>query len=146
MRAQHRLWFAVALLAFASLPLEDAAADAIADFYRGKELRLIISASVGGGYDVYARVMAKHLGEHLPDNPTIVPQNMPAGGGLAAANYLYNIAARDGTVIATLQNTVPFEPFFDNRQAQFDARKTAVARDFHGIYQLGQGPPPSLPR
>jgi tripartite-type tricarboxylate transporter receptor subunit TctC len=96
-------------------------ADGVADFYRGKELRLIIGASVGGGYDIYARAIAKHLGEHLPGNPSIVPQDMPAGGGLAAANHIYNVASRDGSVIGAIQNTVPFEPFFNNKQAQFDA-------------------------
>ena len=101
----------------------DARADAVADFYKGKEVRLIISASIGGGYDIYARAVARHLGNHIPGNPTIVPQNMPAAGGLGAANHLYNVAAKDGTVIALFQNTVPLEPFFENKQAQFDAAK-----------------------
>ena len=98
-----------------------AGADGVADFYRGKELRLVIGASVGGGYDIYARAVAKHLGGHIPGNPSIVPQDMPAGGGLAAANHIYNVASPDGTVIGAMQNTVPFEPFFNNKQAQFDA-------------------------
>jgi tripartite-type tricarboxylate transporter receptor subunit TctC len=102
-----------------------ARADGVADFYRGKELRLIIGASVGGGYDIYARAIASHLGRHIPGNPSIVPQDMPAGGGLAAANHIYNVASRDGTVIGAIQNTVPFEPFFNNRQAQFDATRLA---------------------
>jgi tripartite-type tricarboxylate transporter receptor subunit TctC len=100
-----------------------ARSDPVADFYRNKDLRLIISASAGGGYDIYARVVAQHLREHIPGNPTIVPLDMPAGGGLAAANYLYNAADRDGSVIAAMQNTVPFEPFFGNRQARFDPLK-----------------------
>jgi len=116
-----------ATLAFAAmLPALFAAharADAVADFYKGKEVRLIISASIGGGYDIYARAVARHLGNHIPGNPTIVPQNMPAAGGLGAANHLYNVAAKDGTVIALFQNTVPLEPFFENKQAQFDAAK-----------------------
>jgi tripartite-type tricarboxylate transporter receptor subunit TctC len=106
-----------------ALGLTPARADSVADFYRGKELRLIIGASVGGGYDIYARAIAKHLGEHIPGNPSVVPQDMPAGGGLAAANHIYNVASRDGTVIGAMQNTVPFEPFFNNKQAQFDATK-----------------------
>jgi len=100
-----------------------ARADAIADFYKGKEVRLIIPASVAGGYDTYARAVARHLGQHIPGNPTIVAQNMPAAGGLGAANHLNNVAAKDGTVIALFQNTVPLEPFYDNKQAQFDAAK-----------------------
>jgi tripartite-type tricarboxylate transporter receptor subunit TctC len=98
-------------------------AHAEADFYKGREIKLIVSATVGGGYDVYARTLAKHLGEHIPGNPTITPQNMPAAGGIAAANYLYNVAPRDGTVICLLQNTVAFEPFYANKQALFDAAK-----------------------
>src|ERR1700692_4589047 len=108
------------LLARARAPVR---ADSVADFYRGKELRLVIGASVGGGYDIYARAIAKHLGGHIPGNPLIVPQDMPAGGGLAAANHIYNVASPDGTVIGAMQNTVPFEPFFNNKQAQFDATR-----------------------
>jgi tripartite-type tricarboxylate transporter receptor subunit TctC len=113
----------LAALVLALLFNASAYADDVADFYRGKELRLIISASIGGGYDIYARAVAHHLGTHVPGNPSVVPQNMPAAGGLGAANHLNNVAARDGSVIALFQNTVPLEPFFENKQAQFDAAK-----------------------
>ena len=122
MRSQRFLSLAVIILVVASIP-GGARADPVADFYRNKDLRLIIAGSVGGGYDIYARTVAKYLSNHLPGSPTIVPQNMPAGGGIAAANYLYNIAERDGSVIGAIQNTVPFEPFFGNKQAQFDPLK-----------------------
>src|SRR5262245_34198825 len=72
-----------------------------------------------------ARALAKHLGEHIPGNPTVIPQNMPAAGGIAAANHMYNVAPRDGTVICLLQNTVAFEPFYANRQAQLEAAKVS---------------------
>jgi tripartite-type tricarboxylate transporter receptor subunit TctC len=98
-----------------------ATAQSVADFYRGKEVRLIIAASTGGGYDTYGRTLARHLGEHIPGKPIVVPQNMPAAGGLGAANHIFNVAPRDGTVISLFQNTVPLEPFFENKQAQFDA-------------------------
>src|SRR5882762_1460116 len=113
------------LAAFVLMSLASTAvqADDVADFYKGKELRLVVSASIGGGYDIYARAVARHLGAHIPGNPTIVPQNMPAAGGLGAANHLYSVAAKDGTVIALFQNTVPLEPFFDNKQTQFEAGK-----------------------
>jgi tripartite-type tricarboxylate transporter receptor subunit TctC len=94
-----------------------------ADFYRGKQVNLIVAASTGGGYDHYGRTLARHLGEHIPGKPTVVVQNMPAAGGLGAANHIFNVAAKDGTIITLLQNTVPLEPFFENRQAQFDAAK-----------------------
>jgi tripartite-type tricarboxylate transporter receptor subunit TctC len=122
MRRRTFLTFAVAMLTCGGM-VSAACADPIAEFYRGKDLRLIIASSVGGGYDIYARTVAKYLSNHLPGGPTIVPQNMPAGGGIAAANYLYNIAERDGSVIGAIQNTVPFEPFFGNRQAQYDPLK-----------------------
>ena len=100
-----------------------AAAQGVADFYRGKEVRLIVSASTGGGYDTYGRTVARHLGEHIPGKPTVLVQNMPAAGGLGAANHTYNVAVKDGTVITLFQNTVPLEPFFENKQAQFEAAR-----------------------
>src|SRR5258708_32078977 len=96
-----------------------ARADSVAAFYQGKDIKLLISGTVGGGYDIYARTLAKHLGAHIPGLPTVIPQNMPAAGGLAAANYTYNVAPRDGTVICLLQNTVPLEPFYANNLAHF---------------------------
>ena len=122
MRPQRFLSLAVIILALASIA-GGTRADPVADFYRIEDLRLIIAASIGGDYDIYARTVAKYLSNHLPGGPTIVPQNMPAGGGIAAASYLYNIAERDGSVIGAIQNTVPFEPFFGNKQAQFDPLK-----------------------
>src|SRR5262245_59376456 len=100
-------------------------ADPVSDFYKGRDLRLIISSTVGGGYDVYARTIARHLSRHIPGNPNVVPQNMPGAGGIAAANHVYAIAPKDGSVIAAIQNTVPFEPFFENKAALFDANKLA---------------------
>src|SRR5690242_20653690 len=94
-----------------------ARADAVSDFYKGKELRFVISTTVGTGYDAYARAVGRHLGRHLPGNPSIVPQNMPGAGGLAAANHLYAVAPKDGTAIGMIQNTVPFEPLFENKAA-----------------------------
>jgi tripartite-type tricarboxylate transporter receptor subunit TctC len=100
-----------------------ARADAVSDFYKGKDVRMIISSTVGGGYDIYARLIARHLSRHIPGNPNIVPQNMPGAGGIAGANHIFGVAPKDGTVIAAIQNTVPFEPFFENRAAQFDAAR-----------------------
>src|SRR5258708_31551150 len=77
-----------------------AAADAIADFYSGKTVQVLIGFSPGGGYDIYARTLARFMGRHIPGNPRLVPQNMPGAGSLKAANYLYNVAAKDGTALA----------------------------------------------
>ncbi len=113
----------IAALALLIVPQGIANAQSPADFYRGKQFILIVAASTGGGYDTYGRAVARHLGNHIPGNPTVVVQNMPAAGGLGAANHTYNVAAKDGTVITLFQNTVPLEPFFENKQAQFDAAK-----------------------
>lgn len=92
------------------------------DFYKGKQIALIVSLPVGGGYDVYARTVARHLTKHLPGNPTIVPQNMPGAGGLRATGFLYEKAPKDGLTIGAIQNTVPFEPLFQPNIAHFDVR------------------------
>jgi tripartite-type tricarboxylate transporter receptor subunit TctC len=98
-------------------------ADAVSDFYKGKDLRLIVSTTTGTGYDTYARALGRHLGRHLPGNPNIIPQNMPGAGGITAANHIYAVAPKDGTVFGMIQNTVPFEPLFQNKAALFDIEK-----------------------
>src|SRR6187431_2575901 len=76
-----------------------AAADAVADFYKGKQIRFIVRTTVGGDYDQYTRLIARFIGKHVPGNPAIVVVNMPGGGGITAANYMAQVAPRDGTVI-----------------------------------------------
>jgi tripartite-type tricarboxylate transporter receptor subunit TctC len=76
-----------------------AAADPVADFYQGKQMKMIIRSGVGGGYDLYARVLATHIGKHIPGNPQVLPINMPGGGGIKAANYVANVAPKDGTIL-----------------------------------------------
>jgi tripartite-type tricarboxylate transporter receptor subunit TctC len=100
-----------------------AQADPVADFYRGRNVNLYIGYSVGGGYDNYARVLARHLGNHIPGNPSILPQNMPGAGSLRALNYLYNAAPKDGTAIATFGRGLAMEPLIGASPTQFDARK-----------------------
>ena len=84
-----------------------AAADPVADFYKGKTVSLIIGYSVGGGADLWARFIARHLGRHIPGNPNVIVQNMPGGSGLAAVNYLYNAVPQDGTRIILPSVSVP---------------------------------------
>jgi tripartite-type tricarboxylate transporter receptor subunit TctC len=100
-------------------------AQAPAEFFRGKQITMITSASVGGGYDQYARLLAKHMPRFIPGNPSIVVQNMPGADGLRAANYLYNVAAQDGSVIGGLARNNGLARFYDpeSTQVQFDARK-----------------------
>jgi tripartite-type tricarboxylate transporter receptor subunit TctC len=108
----------VILLSVSVLFVESAPA---ADFYKGKTLHVIIGYSVGGGYDIYARVLARHLGKHIPGNPTVVPQNMVGAGSLRAANYLYSVAPKDGTVIGTFSRSMAIAPLVAD--ATFDSRK-----------------------
>ena len=74
-----------------------ATADPVADFYRGKHVTMIVSYGPGAGYDVYGRLVAKYMGRYIPGNPTVIVQNMPGAGSLKGANYIYNVAPRDGT-------------------------------------------------
>jgi tripartite-type tricarboxylate transporter receptor subunit TctC len=83
-----------------------AAAQSVAEFYAGKQISFIVGASNGGGYDTQARLVARHLGKHIPGNPTMIVQNMPGAGSLAAANYIYNVAAKDGSVIALVMRSM----------------------------------------
>jgi len=101
----------------AALPV---GAEPVADFYQGKDLRMIVSTTTGTGYDTYARAVARHLPDHLPGRPNIIVQNMPGAGGLTAANNIFAIAPKDGTVFGMMQNTVPFEPLIENASARFD--------------------------
>jgi tripartite-type tricarboxylate transporter receptor subunit TctC len=94
-----------------------------ADFYKGKTVDLMIGYSVGGGYDVYARMIARHLGKHIPGNPTVVPKNMEGAGSLRLANWLYNVAAKDGAVLGTIGRGTGFDPLLGHKAAQFDGTK-----------------------
>src|SRR6476646_7032529 len=90
-----RLWAALLVAVVAPLPVSALAQDA-QNFYRNKQLTMLIASGAGGGYDAYARSLARYLPKHIPGNPVIVPKNVPGAGGLIAANTLYNNAAPDG--------------------------------------------------
>jgi tripartite-type tricarboxylate transporter receptor subunit TctC len=98
-----------------------AAAESVADFYGGRNVTMTIGYSVGGGYDTYARLLGKYIGNFLPGKPTITPQSMPGAGSLKAVNYLYGIAPKDGSTFGTFGRTMPEEPLLGD--ASFDARK-----------------------
>jgi tripartite-type tricarboxylate transporter receptor subunit TctC len=102
---------------------KNASADSVADFYKGKQITLIIGGGAGGGYDVYFRALGRHLGKHIPGNPAIIPKNQPAASGLAAAAALYTTADKDGTIIGAFPNNVPMDPLFGNPGARYDALK-----------------------
>jgi tripartite-type tricarboxylate transporter receptor subunit TctC len=112
----------IAISAFALFPLS-AHAQSAAEFYKGRNVDLLIGYSVGGGYDIHGRVLARHLGNHMPGNPAIVVQNMPGGGSLRAANFLYNAAPKDGTTIGVFSRGMAMEPLIGNSNTQYDSRK-----------------------
>jgi tripartite-type tricarboxylate transporter receptor subunit TctC len=112
----------IALLAV-GLAAVSAQADPVADFYHGKTLNLIIGTSSGNDYDTRARLLARHLGRHIPGEPTIVPQNMPGAGGVKAANYLAAIAPHDGTTLHMIMSNMMSSDAIAAQGVQFDTRK-----------------------
>ncbi len=100
-----------------------AAAQSPAEFYKGKTVDMMVGYSVGGGYDVYARLIARHFGSHIPGNPMVTPKNMEGAGSLRLANWLYNVGNKQGTVIGTIGRGTGFDPLFGNKAAQFDGNK-----------------------
>jgi tripartite-type tricarboxylate transporter receptor subunit TctC len=100
-----------------------AAAQSPAEFYKGKTVDMMIGYSVGGGYDVYARLIARHLGRHIPGNPMVTPKNMDGAGSLRLANWLYNVGSKQGTVMGTIGRGTGFDPLFGNKAAKFDGNK-----------------------
>jgi tripartite-type tricarboxylate transporter receptor subunit TctC len=95
----------------------------VAEFYRGKTIRLVIGYGTGGGYDVYGKFFARYLGEHIPGKPTVIAQNMPGAGSRSAANWLYKVAPKDGTVLAVLGQATPADQALGQPGVQFDARQ-----------------------
>ena len=100
-----------------------ARADAAADFYKGKTVNVVVGHEAGTGFDIYARVLIRHMGRYIPGAPAMIVQNMTGASGVVAGNWLYSVAPRDGTVVATFAQTVPLEPLFGNQQARYDAAK-----------------------
>lgn len=116
---------AIAAVVLALVPLCAALAQAPTPFYQGKQIELDINSSVGGGYDLYARLLARHMGKYIPGDPTIVPKNMVGASGLRLANWLASAAPRDGTVIGAVSRATAFEPLLGNKNAQYDGTKFA---------------------
>ena len=114
--------FGAASLALACLA-GAAKADAAADFYRGRNVTIVVGYSAGGGYDVYARAVARYMNRHIPGNPNIVVTNMPGAGSLASVNFLYNVAPKDGSSMATFGRGIPMEPLIGAGKFQFEATK-----------------------
>ena len=123
MSGRHSFIRLVAVVIFLALPSDHARAEAVAEFYQGRQLSLIVGYGPGGGYNVYARLIARHLGKYVPGNPTVVVQNMPGAGSLRAVNYLDNVAPRDSSVIAAFARDMPLIGILGNPNVRFDPRK-----------------------
>ena len=98
-----------------------ATADPVAEFYKGKTLSIVVGHQVGTGFDTYARALARHMGRHLPGNPSMIVQGMIGASGISAANWLYNIAPKDGTALGAWVQTVPLDPLMGGTASKFDA-------------------------
>jgi len=110
-------------LAAAVVAAPSASADAVMDFYKGRQVTWIVSYGAGGSYGAYTQIGARHIGKHLPGNPSVVVQFMPGAGGIKATNYLYNAAAKDGGVLGTVTKDLALEQALRPQNAKYDARK-----------------------
>jgi tripartite-type tricarboxylate transporter receptor subunit TctC len=115
--------FAAAAIALALSGAPARAQQSVEDFYRGKNIDLVISYTAGGGYDAYARLVARYMGNHIPGKPNIIPRNMPGAGGRIATAYVYNVAAKDGTVLGAVDQSLPLEQVLGDKALQFDTAK-----------------------
>ncbi|HEY6257916.1 MAG TPA: hypothetical protein VIY51_19195 [Xanthobacteraceae bacterium] len=114
---------ATAVLLHSAFGNVSAHAQDAAAFFKGRNVNMEIGYSAGGGYDVYARAIARFIGSHIPGKPTVVPKDMPGAGSLRLANWLYTAAPKDGTEIGTIGRGIPFDPLLGNKNAQFDPAK-----------------------
>ena len=118
MTSRHCRLLALCIVAGACLP--QAKADVVAEFYQGRTVTVVVGSNAAGGYDTFARAVARYMGKHIPGSPTLIVRNMPGAGGMTAANFLYNNADKDGSVIGLVQNNTPFEPLFGTKEARYD--------------------------
>ncbi len=103
--------------------LSTARADAVADFYKGKNVNALVGVSAGGEYDLQLRLTARHIGKYIPGKPNVIPQNMTGATGLVMANYLYNVAPQDGTYMGLIQNGLPTSQAVGVDGVKFDATR-----------------------
>ena len=113
----------ICALALVIAALEARHAKADDDIYKGKTLTIITSTGPGGSYDVTARALARHMPRHIPGTPTMIVQNMPGGGNVLATNYMFMIAPKDGTTIATIENGIPLHQVLDGQGVRYDVSK-----------------------
>jgi tripartite-type tricarboxylate transporter receptor subunit TctC len=121
-RRRKIAWCAGITISLAHLLAQPASADDVEDFYKGKTVKILIGHSVGGGYDLYARLLARHLQKYIPGHPTIVAQSMTGAGGLRVTKFLYSVAPKDGTTLGTFSRSIPTLPLL-TPPGDFDGRK-----------------------
>ena len=114
---------AAALLTVPTLGISSAKADAVADFYKGKDITILVGFSVGGSYGAYARLLAQHMGQYVPGNPNILTKHLKGGGGSRAAGFLYNKAPRDGTNLGFLSDSLAVAQLMFPKKSKYDASK-----------------------
>ena len=137
MKAPTRLLTAAGLASLLALAnFADAAADAVADFYKGKRVTFVVGYSPGGGYDTYTRLLANHYGKHIPGNPEIIVTNMPGGGSLKAANYTYNVAPKDGTYLGMPIHTTLTFGLLNPKRVKFDGPDFNWIGSMAGIHDV----------
>jgi tripartite-type tricarboxylate transporter receptor subunit TctC len=117
------LVLAILAVVFALFALPTNAQNAVEQFYRGKQLTLYIGTSAGGGYDTYARLLARRFGNYIPGNPTIVPQNMPGAGSNKLASFVYSVAPKDGTAAGAIFSGAILQPLLGDTPTQHDPSK-----------------------
>jgi tripartite-type tricarboxylate transporter receptor subunit TctC len=114
---------ALATLLLAASPSAAQSPTSVEGFYKDKKVRMLVGYGVGTGNDLYMRLLARHIGKHIPGRPTIVPENMPGAGSMVMMNYLYNVAPRDGSAIGVPSRNLAVEPLLGNEQARYEALK-----------------------
>jgi tripartite-type tricarboxylate transporter receptor subunit TctC len=120
---KHLVVTGAALALASGLTAPGAAADTVADFYKGKTVTILIGFPPGGGYDANGRALARYIGKFIPGNPNVVASNMPGAGSLTAANHTFNTAAQDGSVFTIFASSAALDPLLGNKAARFDASK-----------------------
>jgi tripartite-type tricarboxylate transporter receptor subunit TctC len=113
--------FVLGLVLLAAVPAR--AANDVASFYGGKQIRFIVGSAAGGTYDLLARIVARHIGQYIPGHPLIIVQNQPTAGGIAMTNQLYALGPNDGTVVGVPLNAIPADPLLKPAAAHYDAAK-----------------------
>jgi len=129
-----RTRFTLLIVLGLAAPAPSHAQDAVAEFYRGKQITLTVSTGPGGSASLYAQALSHHMGRFLPGNPAVIVQHMPGAGGLVAANNAYLTMPRDGTALVTTSRTVPIEPLLGAKNAKFDALKFTWLGTFNVEY------------